>query len=80
MTHETPSDEIFNEMKAASTKIWKTYDNQFGYVSEKLERIEKLRNYEDNAMICYRMFDYINQTQMRELLSQHTLNYIDTNL
>ena len=31
---ETPSQEIFNEMKQIATDIWNTYDNQFGYVTE----------------------------------------------
>jgi len=33
---ETPSQEIFNEMKSIATDIWNTYDNQYGYVTEKL--------------------------------------------
>ena len=61
--NETPSQEIFDEMKKIATEIWNTYDNQFWYVDEKLERINELENYADNAMIFYRMFDLPNQNK-----------------
>jgi hypothetical protein len=77
---ETPSIEIFNEMRAAATQIWNTYDNQFGYVTEKLNRINSLENIQDNAMVFYRMFDWENQTTFKTLVSESTLNYIKNNL
>jgi len=61
MKHITPSEEIFNEMIDIATIIWKQYDDEFGYVTEKLNIINNLRNYEDNVMVTYRMFDHINQ-------------------
>jgi hypothetical protein len=76
---ETPSIEIFNEMRAAATQIWNTYDNQFGYVTEKLNRINSLENIQDNAMVFYRMFDWENQTKFRNLVSHQTLEYIKNN-
>jgi hypothetical protein len=77
---ETPSQEIFDEMKAIATDIWNTYDNQFGYVDEKLERISYLTNVQDNAMICYRMFDWNNQSIFKSKASADVLNYIKNNL
>lgn len=77
---ETPSIEIFNEMRVAATQIWNTYDNQFGYVTEKLNRINGLENIQDNAMVFYRMFDWENQTIFKTLVSESTLNYIKNNL
>jgi hypothetical protein len=76
---ETPSIEIFNEMRAAATQIWNTYDNQFGYVTEKLNRINSLENIQDNAMVFYRMFDWENQAKFRNLISHQTLEYIKNN-
>jgi len=61
MYNNTPSQEIFDEMKQIATEVWKTYDNQFWYVDEKLEVINSLENVSDNAMIFYRMFDWPNQ-------------------
>jgi hypothetical protein len=77
--NETPSEAIFNEIKEVAIKIWSTYDNQFGYVDEKVNRINSIRNYEDNVMVCYRMFDSSNQSKMRNVLSDEALNYIDLN-
>lgn len=77
---ETPSIEIFNEMRVAATQIWNTYDNQFGYVTEKLNRINGLENIQDNAMVFYRMFDWGNQITFKTLVSESTLNYIKNNL
>jgi len=77
---ETPSIEIFNEMRVAATQIWNTYDNQFGYVTEKLDYINSIKNIEDNAMVFYRMFDWENQTTFKTLVSESTLNYIKNNL
>ena len=77
---ETPTQEIFDEMKNIATDIWNTYDNQFGYVTEKLERINSFDNIQDNAMVFYRMFDWENQTTFKTLVSESTLNYIKNNL
>ena len=75
----TPSIEIFEEMKSAAIAVWQTYDNECGYVTEKLEYINSIRNIKDNAMVFYRMFDYENQAKMREKLSPESLNYINQN-
>ena len=76
---KTPNQEIFNEMKTIATEIWETYNNQFGYVDEKLERINSFGNIQDNAMIFYRMFDYQNQSTFRSKASKQVLEYIQTN-
>ena len=80
MEHSTPSEEIFNDMKKAATEIWNTYDDTYGYRAEKLNRINSIQNYADNAMVAYRMFDGSNQDKMRALVSAETLDYIDQNL
>jgi len=77
---ETPSKEIFDEMKLIATAIWSTYDNEFGYVTEKLQRINGFGNIQDNAMIFYRMFDHINQGKFRANASPEVLEYIKNNL
>lgn len=79
MTHETPSEQIFNEIKDAAKKVWNTKDNTYGYVTEKIERVDQLTNYADNVMVCYRMFDMGNQSLMRSELSPEAIQYIDNN-
>lgn len=80
MNHTTPTEEIFNEIKEASKTIWNTYDNTYGYATEKIERVESITNFADNVMTCYRMFDSQNQSKMRGLLSIDALEYIKNNL
>lgn len=79
MEHKTPSTEIFNEIKEAAIRIWSTYDDTYGYRTEKLTRVNSLSNYEDNIMVCYRMFDSNNQAKMRMMLSDEALEYVYAN-
>ena len=77
---ETPSQEIFDEMKTIATDIWKSYDDEFGYVTEKLNRINSFDNVEDNAMVFYRMFDSQNQVTFIFKASPEVRTYIKNNL
>ncbi len=79
MDHTTPSEAIFNEIKDAAIKVWKTKDNTYGYVDEKVATVESTNNVEDNIMICYRMFDYKNQYLMEQELSEEAIQYINQN-
>ncbi len=79
MKHITPSQEIFNEMINIASLIWLQYDNEFGYVTEKLERINSITNYQDNVMAVYRMFDHVNQSKFIALASNDVLEYIKNN-
>lgn len=79
MSEQTPSALIFEEMKSAAIAVWQTYDNEFGYVTEKLERVNNILNLRDNAMVFYRMFDYENQAKMRAKLSPEAIQYINEN-
>jgi hypothetical protein len=75
----TPSQEIYNEMKSIATQIWETYDNRYGYVTEKLGYINSIDNIQDNAMVFYRMFDNQNQSTFRSNASNEVLEYIKNN-
>ena len=79
MKHITPSEEIFNEMINIASLIWLQYDNEFGYVTEKLDRINSITNYQDNVMVAYRMFDHVNQSKFIALASNDVLEYIKNN-
>ena len=77
---ETPTQEIFDEMKIIANIIWNTYSNEFGYVDEKTNYINRLENIQDNAMVFYRMFDQFNQSKFKARASIKTLEYINFNL
>lgn len=65
-----PTDEIFDEVKAAAIKLWKHYDNEFGYVEEKVERIKHIANIKDNVMYMVAMFDSENRYMLAGMLSE----------
>lgn len=59
--YDAPSDEIFNEIKAKAIDIWLTYDDTYGYASEKINYLNSFGNVKDNWGTIVGMFDYSNQ-------------------
>jgi hypothetical protein len=77
---ENPSQEIFDGMKEIASQIWNSYDNTYGYVTEKLDYINSFNNIQDNAMVFYRMFDAQNQMKFYHEASDPIRNYINNNI
>ena len=67
-----PTDEQFNELKEKAIEVWRTYDNEFGYVDEKVGRIKDIQNIQDNFMYMVAMFDATNQGILAGKLSKET--------
>ncbi len=67
-----PEEKQFNELKEKAIEIWKTYDNEFGYVDEKVDRIKDILNVGDNSMRICAMFDISNQRKLAMKLSDET--------
>ena len=70
--YQPPIDTQFDEVKAKAIEIWNTYDNTYGYVDEKVNRIKDMKNVSDNFMVMVAMFDYINQNKLSYILSKET--------
>lgn len=70
-----PSQEVFDDIKANAEKIWRTYDDAFGYVTEKLERIN-VENVGDNAWYIVAMFDGENQAKLLNMVKPETAELI----
>lgn len=66
--YTAPSDKIFNDVKASAIKIWKTYDDTYGYATEKIKRIENIQNIRDNACYIIAMFDTWNKVSLGKTL------------
>lgn len=64
-----PSDEIFNEIKEKAIEIWKTYDDTFGYASEKIDYVNSIKNVGSNWGTIVGMFDVNNQQKLVVMLS-----------
>ena len=67
--YTAPSDEVFNEIKEKSIEIWQTYDDTYGYASEKIERVNSITNSKDNWGSIVGMFDSTNQQKLLAKLS-----------
>ena len=67
-----PADKHFDEVKKAAIQLWQTYDDEFGYASEKVKRIQDIKNVEDNFMYMVAMFDPSNQRKLSDLLTDDT--------
>jgi hypothetical protein len=67
--YKAPSDEIFNEIKEKSIEIWQTYDDTYGYASEKINRVKSINNVKDNWGAIVGMFDNPNQQKLLAKLS-----------
>jgi len=67
---------VFNDIKTNAIKVWKTYDNTYGYVDEKVGRIKDLKNISDNAWTMVAMFDSSNQRKLLALVKPKTAKLI----
>ncbi len=70
--YTAPPEDQFEEAKQAAIEIWRTYDNEYGYVDEKVGIIKDLENVSDNFMTIVAMFDIVNQTKLARQLSEET--------
>jgi hypothetical protein len=67
--YDTPSDEIFNDIKQKAKSIWLTYDDTHGYATEKIDQIETITNVKDNWGFIVGMFDWQNQQKLLTILT-----------
>lgn len=75
--YDTPSEEVFNDIKQQSISLWKSsYDDNYGYVSEKVNRINQILNYKDNAMYIVAMFDSNNIQRLLQILGTSAREYV----
>lgn len=70
--YTAPSDGVFNDIKENAIKIWQTYDDTYGYATEKINSIKDIKNVQDNAWYMVAMFDPINQNKLLRLVNHET--------
>ncbi len=75
--YKAPSQQVFDEIKAGAIKIWNTYDNEYGYATDKINRIKDIQNFKDNAWFIVAMFDYQNQRKLMLEVSPDTAAIIE---
>lgn len=67
--YTAPSDEVFNEIKERAIEIWQTYDDTYGYATEKIDQVKAITNVRDNWGFIIGMFDSQNQQKLLAKLS-----------
>lgn len=70
--YQPPSDAIFTDLKKAAMRIWLGYDDEFGYATEKVNRIKDLKNVGDNFMFMIAMYDSSNQRKLFASINEDT--------
>jgi hypothetical protein len=63
------TDGIFTEVRSLVTKIWNTFDNEFGYVDEKMAVVNSLPQEWTSVIQMIRMFHVLIQRRIFEALS-----------
>jgi hypothetical protein len=75
-----PREESFNELKEVCIRFWNTFDDEFGYASEKIGRIKDLSNDGPNFVMMIQMIHPVAREVISKLLSLETRNEISMRL
>jgi hypothetical protein len=74
--YKAPAQEVFDDIKANAIKIWQTYDNNYGYVDEKVNKIKDMKNIRDNWSYIVGMFDGSNQEKLLDMVQPEAAELI----
>ena len=74
--YKAPPQDIFEDIKSNSIKIWQGYDDTYGYATEKINRIKDVENVRDNAWFIVAMFDGHNQSKLLSMVKPETATMI----
>lgn len=72
--YTAPPDHIFEEIKREAIKIWQSYDDTYGYATDKINRIKDVGNVKDNYAYIIAMFDTQNQRQLLANLAKGSIS------
>lgn len=68
---------IFNDIKQSSIQIWKSYDDTYGYATEKIDRVNDIENYSDNYSFIVGMFDAHNMRKLMNMVQPKTKEFLE---
>ncbi len=71
-----PRQIVFNEIKKACIDMWKTFDNTYGYVDEKLAMANQIHNIGADVMFLLNMFHPTLRELIISTLSPEAKDYI----
>jgi hypothetical protein len=78
--YKSPKDSYFEELRSVCIRYWSTFDDQFGYATEKINQVKSFENNEGNFMTMVKMIHPLAWEVIAELLSLETRNQISLRL
>ena len=75
-----PKQRCFEELKSVCIRYWGTFDNSFGYGTEKIEQTKALENVGSNFMTMIKMIHPLSWEVIADALSKETRNHISMRL
>lgn len=74
--YQAPAQEIFDAIKDGAITLWRTYDDSYGYASEKISRIKDIQNVRDNTGYIVAMFDHDNRLKLYNMVEGEAALYL----
>lgn len=75
--YKAPSQEIFEDIKRGCLEIWGTYDDAYGYASEKKDVVNRFDNIRDNCLTMVAMFDVHNMKRLLRIVSEPSCEWLE---
>jgi len=72
------SDEIYNEIRYTSIRLWGTHDDTHGYATKKIDSIKDLPNSASNVVLIIRKFDHWYQKAIAGRISTEAKRTVST--
>ena len=69
--YTAPPEDIFKEMQEKACIVWSKYSNEYGYQTEKTDKVKSLQNISDNFMYILAMFDSDNISELYDIASDN---------
>jgi hypothetical protein len=78
--YKSPKDSHFEELRSVCVRYWSTFDDTFGYATEKINQVKSFENNEGNFMTMVKMIHPLAWEVIAEVLSLETRNHISIRL
>lgn len=74
--YKAPAQEVFDSIKRAAIALWQTYDDTYGYATEKVNRVKQIENIGDNTGYIVAMFDNENRMKLLGMVDDVGRDYL----
>jgi hypothetical protein len=78
--YKSPKDDYFEELRSVCIRYWSTFDDTFGYATEKINQVKSFENNDGNFMTMVKMIHPLAWEVIAEVLSYETRQHISLRL